>query len=196
MQNLPTPFDQLAANAVNLRDLQEKTRLFQRGEPPKAIFYLEQGEIVLMRYTAGGDEIIIHTARKGETFAEAALFSDQYHCDAIARQPSRLWEISKEAVLQLAQHNTQFSLALAARFSQQVQGLRSHKELLAIRSATDRVYVAINEGLLQGSVKQFAASIGLTHEAVYRALSKLVHSGHILKHGNREYSIPGKTNER
>lgn len=190
MHDLPAPFDQLPENALRPQLLAEKICLFRQGEPPRAIFYLEHGEIVLLRYTTSGDEIIIHVARSGETFAEAALFSGQYHCDAIVRQQSSIVEISKAAVLRTAQQNTRFSLALVARFSQQVQRLRSHKELLAIRSATERVYVAINEGMLQGSVKQFAASIGLTHEVVYRALAELVKKGRLLKHSRGQYIIP------
>jgi predicted transcriptional regulator len=60
---------------------------------------------------------------------------------------------------------------------------------LAVRSATERVWLAMVEGLLQSTIKQFAASIGLTHEATYRALAELVENGRIQKQGRGRYSI-------
>lgn len=148
MNDLPPLFHRLPDSAVNLRLFKGSVRLFRQGDKPECFYFLEQGEVVLIRHSVAGDEIVIHVARGGETFAEAALFSDEYHCDALIRQPSRLWEISKDAVLTLSRQDAEFSLALSARFARQVQGLRRHKELLAIRSATERVFVALSEGML------------------------------------------------
>ena len=41
----------------------------------------------------------MHVARPGETFAEAALFADDYHCDAIAQAPSQVTVIGKRDLL-------------------------------------------------------------------------------------------------
>ena len=193
MKHLPKPFDQLPDYAVDLEVFEEPGRLFLQGAEARCLYYLEQGEVTLIRHTAAGDEVSIHVAYSGETFAEAALFSDQYHCDAMIRQPSRLWAINNADVLTLSRKNAEFSLALSARFAGQVQGLRRQKELLAIRSATERVYVALSEGLLHSNIKQFASSIGLTHEAVYRALAKLVKAGRVIKYGRGKYQSVQKT---
>lgn len=189
MNKLPTPFDLLPNSAIQQRKLKPPEVLFRLGEPPHGMFYLESGEVTLIRYTASGDEIVTHVVRSGETFAEAALFSDHYHCDAIIKQDSLLWEINKTAVLNLSESDAVFALALAARFATQVQQLRRQKEILAIRSATERVYAAISDGLLQSNIKQFASNIGLTHEAVYRALRTLVENKRVIKRGRGQYTI-------
>ena len=190
MKNLGAPFDQLPAGAVTLRSVAESSRLFRQGDKPGCFYFLEQGEVTLTRITAAGDEVVMHTAYSGETFAEAALFSEQYHCDAFTKLPCRLWEIDKQAVMTLSRQDSEFSLQLTARFARQVQALRRHKELLAVRSASERVYLAMAEGLLQSNIKQFSASIGLTHEATYRALSELVAAGRVVKRGRGEYIFP------
>ena len=43
--------------------------------------------------------------------------------------------------------------------------------------------------MLGKEIKQFAAEIGLTHEATYRALAKLVKDGRIEKAGRGQYSM-------
>ena len=189
MNKLPAPFNLLPQSALQLHELNPQEVLFRLGETPWGMFFLESGEVTLIRHTRSGDEVVTHVARSGETFAEAALFSDSYHCDAIIKQPSRVWEVNKKAVLALSEVDSVFALALAARFAMQVQQLRRHKEILAIRSATDRVYAALSEGLLQSNIKAFANNIGLTHEAVYRALSTLVRNKQIVKHGRAHYEF-------
>jgi hypothetical protein len=54
------------------------------------------------------------------------------------------------------------------------------REILAIRSAKDRVYAGVVAGLLVGTVIDFAATVSLTHEATYRALRELVAEGKVL----------------
>ena len=171
MKKPPQPFDILPERDLHYLELGSGHKLFQQGEKTTAMYYLHQGAVTLSRWGANGDEIIIHTAHDAESFAEAALFSDNYHCDAQTRTPCVLWEISKPALLSAYSKEPEFALALTAKFAQQVQELRHQKELLAIRSAPERVYAAMCEGLLTTDIKLFAASIGLAHETVYRALA-------------------------
>ena len=190
MNTLPAPFNQLATEAINQYDLKKYETLFNQGEQVSGLYYLETGEVTLSRYSLAGEETIIHLAQPQETFAEAALFSDTYHCNAVATQNSLLWKINKQAVLNFANVNSEFALKLTARFASQIQMLRSQKELLAIRSADERVYIALSQGLLGASIKKFSATIGLTHEATYRALAKLVMDNRIIKKGRGSYTLP------
>jgi CRP/FNR family transcriptional regulator, dissimilatory nitrate respiration regulator len=43
--------------------------------------------------------VIFHTARRGEFFAEASLFAETYHCDAVAAAPSRIRDYPKPRVM-------------------------------------------------------------------------------------------------
>ena len=192
MNNLPEPFNQLSSLAFSKIALKKQQTLFHQGENVSGLFYLESGEVTLSRFGLAGEETIIHLAQPQETFAEAALFSEAYHCNAVATENAIVIKINKRLVLEYAVEHPAFSMKLMSRFASQIQSLRSQKELIAIRSAHERVYVAINQGLLKDSIKQFSVTIALSHEATYRALAKLVSDKRIIKIGRGKYSLPNK----
>jgi len=192
MNNLPVPFNQLPPHALSKLTLKKQETLFNQGDSVSGLFYLESGEVTLSRYGLAGEEIIIHLARSQETFAEAAIFSEAYHCNAVATENTLITKISTRTVLEYAENHPDFSVKLMARFASQIQTLRSQKELIAIRSAHERVYIAISQGLLKDSIKQFSATIALSHEATYRALAKLVSDKRLIKVGRGNYSLPLK----
>jgi CRP-like cAMP-binding protein len=191
MNNLPIPFDQLPSSGMKLYELEKNHILFRQGEQVSSLFYVTTGEVTLSRYGLAGDEVIIHVAQSKETFAEAALFSNVYHCNAVVTKDTQLWAINKSVTLEFAKRNPPFAMDLTERFAKQIQQLRSQKELLAVRSATERVYMALNQGLLNTSIKQFANSIGLTHEVTYRALAQLVRDKRVIKRGRGHYHLLG-----
>lgn len=61
----------------------------------------------------------------------------------------------------------------------QVQQMRQLREILAIRSAKERVFAGLVASLLVGIIIDFAAIVSLTHEATYRALRQLVTDGKV-----------------
>lgn len=192
MNNLPDPFNQLPTQAFMKLELKKQETLFHQCESVSGMFYLESGEVTLSRYGLAGEETIIHLAQQQETFAEAALFSDVYHCNAVATENTQIIKINNRLVLKHAEEHPEFSMKLMARFASQIQILRSQKELVSIRSAQERVYVALGQGLLKDSIKKFSATIALSHEATYRALAKLVSDKRIIKMGRGHYSLPNK----
>jgi CRP/FNR family transcriptional regulator, dissimilatory nitrate respiration regulator len=78
---------------------------------------------------------------------------------------------------------------LLKRFAGQVQGYRRRLEILAIKSAQDRVLAALAEFGQDGSVMRFAATIGLSHESTYRALSALVRIGAVRRIERGKYRL-------
>lgn len=187
---LPHPYDLLPSSASVVRMMRGGTLLFRRNDPVTAMYFLRAGRVDLVRYSDNGDKVVIHRAGPGESFAEAAIFSEFYHCDALAAEQSEVVKIAKAAVQDMIRTNPDFALAISAHFARQIQNFRRRLEILAIRSAMDRVFTAVAEGLLSGDVKGFAAQIGLSHEAVYRALSALARSGKLQKTGRGAYKLP------
>jgi len=181
MKGLPPPFNALPENTFCHRALMPGDMLFRQGASTHAFYLLTQGTVTLSRWSQSGDQIVIHTAHSGESFAEAALFSEVYHCDAQAKTACSLWQLDKTAVLATFTTNPDFALQLTAKFAGQIQTLRRHQELLAIRSAQERVYAALCEGMLTLDIKHFAASIGLAPETTYRALASLARDKRIVK---------------
>lgn len=141
----------------------------------------------LSRIDQTGSEIVLHIAGAGDLIAEASLFSKIYHCDAIAMTDARARLYPKEALLAEYRQNPQAAEAFASRLAHELMALRTRLELRNIRSARERVqtYLALNAGAdgctieLQGTVKDLAAELGLTHEALYRTLAKLEAEGSI-----------------
>ena len=186
---LPHPFDLLPPSATSPRTVKKGVAVFHRDDPTTAMYHVIAGQVHLVRHTRQGDDVIIHRANADESFAEAALFSPVYHCDAVAATDTELVRIDKTALVERMHRDPDFAIAISARFAGQIQNYRRRLEILAIRDAKARVFVAVADGMLSGSVKTGAAQIGLTHEAVYRALSSLVRAGRLVKTGRGRYRL-------
>jgi len=186
---LPIPFNTLPQMALKPKSLRKGEVLFRQSDPPSFLYFLRSGHIQLLRHTEAGEGIVIHNAYSGQTFAEASLFSGKYHCDAVACETSELIAMSKTQILKTMRQNSLFAFALSARFAGEIQTHRRRLELRSIKNAPQRVYAALADGLLTGSVTAMAAEIGLTHEATYRALSQLTKEGRLVKTGRGRYHV-------
>jgi len=153
--------------------------LFRQGDRAAAIFQVESGCLRLERYTKGGSKIILHTARAGDMLAEAALFSDRYHCNAVALKNSRVHVFRKAAILETLKPGSP-AHALVAVMARQLRRARQRIELRNTRSATERIMLFLElqsdshgKFALDGTLQDIAAEIGLTREALYRGLAAL-----------------------
>jgi CRP-like cAMP-binding protein len=178
---------------ARLRRLEASEVLFRQGDPAAAIFRLESGRVHLLRHTEDGASVVMHVARPGETFAEAALFADVYHCDAIAQAPSRVTVIRKRDLLRDVQRDAAEVLKLARVMAGQVRDLRARLEIRNIRAADQRLlaWLRLKARGNPPSVEldrtwiQVAEEIGLTREATYRALSAMRRAGRIRIEGRQ-----------
>lgn len=184
-------FDWLIAKlpaAISVRELEQGQVLFRQGDDATAIFAVECGRLRLIRHTVDDRRVVLHTARAGDLFAEAALFSSSYHCDAVADAPSRLRVLSKAGLLAAFRTDPELAQKFMAVLARQVMSLRTRLELRSIRSARERVLqhllLAAGDGRIapiEGTLMDLAAEIGLTHEALYRALAALESDGAIAR---------------
>lgn len=186
---------------ASYRHLSNEQALFRQGELASAIFMVETERVKLVRYLNSGTEVCLHVARAGESFAESALFSETYHCDAIAEIPSCIAVYPKQVVLQLLESRPEFALNFTARLTKQIQSLRTQLELRDIHSARDRTLqylILLTEPrqptpkqptiMFDRPLKDVASDIGLTHEAFYRALAQLEQEGYI-KRNRRQITL-------
>ena len=191
---LPTPFNSLDEQELSVSHLSKGDYVFRQGDPTKGLFFVISGEVCLMRVTEAGNHVTIYNARANDTFAEASIYSEAYHCDAVCPSPSEIVQISKKAVRIRQRKDAAFSEALTKRMALQVQSYRQLLTFNAVKSASDRVYLAVTSGMLSGPVTQFASQIGLTKEACYRALRDLTTQGMLIKTGRGRY-IPSRRND-
>jgi CRP/FNR family transcriptional regulator, dissimilatory nitrate respiration regulator len=183
---------------TNRRHLARGEALFRQGDPARALFVIEEGRLTLTRHAPDGRRLVLFTARKGDSLAEAALFAEAYHCDATAESRAVVIEVPKAGLRRLMRAEPRVAAALTARLARQVQDLRQRLELRNIRNARDRVWhkllldTATNSVLtLDRPLKEVAAEIGLTHEAFYRALASLAKEGRIRRRGRIIRLMPG-----
>lgn len=181
---------ELAAFPAPLRDAAHEIcarageTLFRLGSRPRLMLFLLEGEVRLVRRTAGGADVVLQRARSGFV-AEASLESPRYHCDIEAVRESRLLGIPRELFREALERDAAFRNFWMRRLATEVRKLRAQCERLSLRSAADRIAHYIEaEGRdgrleLRQSRKSWAAELGLTHEALYRALADLQRAGRI-----------------
>ena len=186
---LPEPFNLLPTEALPCVAASAGTAVFRQDDPSRGPYLLVSGAVEMVRHTEAGHRIVLHQAHASETLAEASLFSHRYHCACIASSDSRLILLDKTVVLDRMERDAGFALALLKRMASQVQGYRRQIEILAIRGAEERVLAALDAFGQSGSVMDFAARIGLSHEATYRALSSLTRRGMVERTGRGRYRI-------
>jgi CRP/FNR family transcriptional regulator, dissimilatory nitrate respiration regulator len=178
---------------ASVRELAAGETLFRQGDPAAAIFEVEQGRVRLLRYTSETHPVVLHTARTGDLFAEAALFASTYHCDGVAAIDSRVRIYPKTALLAALRSDTAVGERFMALLAHEIHALRTRLEERNIRSARDRVLhhfalVAGKDGrtvLLDGTLMDLAAEIGLAHEVLYRTLAELEKAGVIARAGSQ-----------
>jgi CRP/FNR family transcriptional regulator, dissimilatory nitrate respiration regulator len=169
------------------RKLKSGEALFRLGDKTAGFCEVIAGRVRLARVDRSGNEIVLHVAGPGETIAEASLFSPAYHCDAIASTAAVVRIYPKPAVLAAFEQDRKAAQAFTAALARQVMNLRTRVEQRNIRSARERVrhFLGLNAGTdgrtvsLNGTLKDLAAELGLTHEALYRTLAALERSGEI-----------------
>lgn len=179
--------------AASERKLKPGEALFRLGDKTTGFFEVISGRVRLTRVDRAGHEIVLHVAGPGETLAEASLFSPHYHCDAIAGTDAMVRVYPKAALLAALEQDRKAALAFTAMLARQVMNLRTRIEQRNIRSARERVrhFLALNAGAdgrtveLRGTLKDLAAELGLTHEALYRTLAALARAGEIKRAGSR-----------
>ena len=186
---LPTPLNQLDSKDVKKLALISGETLFVQNSITTGCYFLQQGTVVLHRTTSNGHTISIHTAKPEETFAEASIFSERYHCTATATCSSLVLECRKSAILSLLEKDPAFSQRMMVRLSEQLQTSRRQVELLSIRNAGDRILAAMKDGLLIDDINAFSDTIGLARETVYRTLAQLTQSGLTVKTGRGKYYL-------
>jgi CRP/FNR family transcriptional regulator, dissimilatory nitrate respiration regulator len=169
------------------RTLKTGQVLFRAGQRSAGLYEVIAGEVRLVRVDRAGREAVLHTASAGETLAEASLFAASYHCDAVAMTEAVVRLYPKATLLAEFERDPKVAQAFTAMLARQVMNLRTRLEQRNIHSARDgiRHYLALNAGAdgrtvkIQGTLKNLAIELGLTHEALYRTLAEMAAAGEI-----------------
>lgn len=177
----------VAQGRLSERRLAAGEAVFRQGDRASAVYVVQSGRIRLLRHLEDGSSVSVYVARPGDSFAEASLWAECYHCDGLADVPSVVTAIPKSDLLRVLEDNPQAAMALARILAAQVRILRTSLELRNIRSARERLmaWLRLQAGGVPPTIAldrpwtQIAAELGLTHEVIYRTLAVLEAEGRI-----------------
>jgi CRP-like cAMP-binding protein len=162
--------------------------LFHQGKKPEYMFFIVSGEAVLARISSHGEPTTLQRC-KGGFVSEASLLTDVYHCDAIATHNGQAITLPIQS-LRDALSDSKFSLKWVQLLSKEIMRLRTHSERLGLKDIRSKlIHLIETEGkqsvlTLQSDYKSLASEIGVTHEALYRAMATLENEGLIKKHSD------------
>jgi CRP/FNR family transcriptional regulator, dissimilatory nitrate respiration regulator len=160
--------------------------LFHHGKKPEYMFFIVSGEAVLTRTSSHGEPTILQRCRGG-FISEASLLADAYHCDAIATHNGQAITLPIKS-LRDSLADDKFSMKWVQLLSKEIMRLRTQSERLGLKDIRSKLIHLIEaEGkngvlTLQSDFKSLASEIGVTHEALYRAIAALEKEGLLEKH--------------
>lgn len=168
--------DKFIAITDQRRKLVQGTHLFYQGDRVKTVFVVENGLVELTRHQIDGASIVLQRASSKTVLAEASVYSDNYHCDAVVALSASIYELPKGAFLKRLREDDIFSDLWAAHLAREVQNARYRSEILSRKTVAARLdgWLAWQGNKLpeKGQWRGIAAQIGISPEALYRELAK------------------------
>lgn len=148
--------------------------LFRRDDKISTTYLVVSGRVAMERSLTTGEPLVLAVTKTGQLLAEASLFCERYHCDAVAREPTQLLALDKSVMLQRLSSAPQTATNLLSETCREVQRLRGRIEILRLKRVSDRLsaWLEINGKPEAGKWIDIAEAIGVSPEALYRELAK------------------------
>ncbi|WP_168735279.1 Crp/Fnr family transcriptional regulator [Pseudothauera rhizosphaerae] len=170
-----------------MRKLAAGATLFSADTPSAGVYTVVKGRVRLERITERGKEAVLFVAQPGAPFAEASIFSDVYHCSAVAVTNVSVNFYPKQKLLAEFRDNPVFTLAYARMLGHQLMLARTRLERANMNNAGERIrhFLMLETGPdgysleRPGALKELAAELSLTPEALYRTLTQMTKAGEI-----------------
>ena len=140
-QSIDEETAQILAAHCRERKLDKGRDLFAMGDKADAFFIIRKGWVKLYRISREGEETIIHVLGPGESFAEAAVFSDRkiYPVNALAVEDLELVEIPRSYFIQKIEEDSRFALRILGAIAARQHYLVQQLEQVTNRTASQRV---------------------------------------------------------
>lgn len=170
--------------SVSPRVYEKGAVLFHQGQPAAAFFVVLDGWVKIYRTTSDGLEVVLHIFKRGETFAEAAMFlGGRYPASAETVSTARLLRIDGNTFRTRIREQPELALSMLAAASYQLKFLVEQIEQIKVRSAPQRIaefimrLIEAREGRavieLPFEKGLIANRLGMKPESFSRALAKL-----------------------
>ncbi len=149
--------------------------IFLSGQAVGTMFLVLSGRAQLQRLSPNGARLILQNAGPGAVLAEASAYSERYHCDAMAVEPTTLAPLPKPAFLTALRQTSDLAEAWAAMLARSVQSARVRAEIRSLPKLADRLDAWFAEGNAlpeKGQWQEVAAELSVSREALYRELAR------------------------
>ncbi len=172
-------------NAATVRDYPKNKPIFYHGDRADRFFSVLGGWVKAFRNTEQGDESIMALFTRGDTFGEAAAFSNaEYPFSAQAAGEARLIEIPASLIRNKESADSDIMRHVMHSMSREIRKLQIENEHMAIMSASQRVGCLLLQltSRIEGHGGSFvfpydkslaAARLGMTAETFSRSLAQL-----------------------
>lgn len=168
----------------HVRVYEKDTQLFHQGSPAESFYLVLDGWVKLYRLTPDGNEVVVGVFKRGETFAEAAIFlGGRYPVSAQVVTTSRLLRFDGENLRRRIREQPDLALSMLASASYHLKALVEQIEKIKILSAPQRIadfligLSAVRDGPstleLPFEKALIANRLGMKPESFSRALAKL-----------------------
>lgn len=150
--------------------------LFQQSDAVHVLYIVRSGAIHLVRHQSDGVAAVLQRAMPGKILAEASVYFDRYHCDAIAVSAATVSVVSVGDVIRLLESDLVFANLWSGYLARELQATRKRAEIMALRTVRARLdaWIAWNDGALpsKGAWRHLADEIGVSAEALYREFAR------------------------
>lgn len=152
--------------------------LFRRGERPRWLFFILQGQALLQRVTVEGTSVTLQRTNRG-FLAEASLTTSVYHCEALCKTECKILAFPLKELRDAIDRHAATRWAWITLLSAQSRQQRLRIERLALNSLRDRLkHLVFTEGTsgsynVPSTRAALAGELGVTPAALYRTLASL-----------------------
>ena len=149
--------------------------VFRIGDPVRRVYLVHTGAIHLVRHHQNGAPLVLQRAGPGSILAEASVFSEHYHCDAVATAATDAVWMSRHVLRHRLATDGTFAQVWARHLGHEVQRARLQAEIMSLKTVSGRLdaWLALRGTLPpKGEWTALAAEIGVSPEALYREMAK------------------------
>jgi CRP-like cAMP-binding protein len=171
MSDLLEAFTQMREREHSLGD---GGMLFRTGDPVQWVYGVTEGSIHLVRNLPHGTTLTLQVAGAGVVLAEASLFSEAYHCDAIAVGPARLLAVSRPVVEDAVTRDPTIARLWAKHLASEIQRTRAKMEIVSLKTVAERLNAYLGLGGKippRGQFRRLASELNVSPEAPHRELA-------------------------
>lgn len=147
--------------------------LFRRDDPVRSMYLVRTGAVALERPLTDGGLLTLHIARPETALAEASLFAETYHCDAVARSDASVAVLPQTKFATALRQDPDAAMSMIETHAKTVQAQRARIEILRLRRVADRLnaWLDLHGEPPKGEWITVADQIGVSPPALYRELA-------------------------